>query len=78
MFGASWKTSVAGILAIVSAVASAGYMYFDGDPATNPEWSAVGVAIAAGWGLIHAKDKNVTGGTQLNDNTGAQGIRPDR
>jgi len=67
MFGASWKTSLLGICTILGAVASAAVAYFDGNPNTNPDWPTVGAAITAGWGLMHAKDANVTGGSVQND-----------
>lgn len=56
----SWKTTVAGVLAALGAVASAAAAYLDGDPATDPDWKLVGVALAAAWGLINARDDKVT------------------
>lgn len=56
----SWKTTVAGIAAALAAVASAAQLYFDGDPLTNPDYTAVLAACAAGIGLIFARDNGVT------------------
>ncbi len=56
----SWKTTVMGICAILVAVAGAVKLAIDGDPATNPDWTAVCAAVAAGIGLITARDNKVT------------------
>jgi len=56
----SWKTTVMGICAILVAVAGAVKLLVDGDPATNPDWTAVCAAVAAGIGLITARDNNKT------------------
>ncbi len=56
----SWKTTTTGILAIVAALCAAGKSLLDNDPATNPDWSQLAVAITAGIGLITARDANVT------------------
>ncbi len=56
----SWKTTVAGIAAIVAAIALAVKAEFDGDPATVADWAAAVTAILAGIGLILARDNNVT------------------
>jgi hypothetical protein len=56
----SWKTTAAGIAAIVAALATAVGALFDADPLTMPDWGAVGAAIMAGIGLIAARDNNVT------------------
>ena len=52
----SWKTTVMGVCAILVAVAGAVKMLVDNDPATNPDWTAVCAAVAAGIGLIAARD----------------------
>lgn len=57
---ASWRTSVAGIAAIVTAVASAVVALFDADPNTVPEWGAVVAAVMAGVGLLAARDNKVS------------------
>ncbi len=56
----SWKTTVMGICAILTAVAGAIKLLVDGDPATNPDWTAVCAAVAAGIGLIAARDNSKT------------------
>jgi hypothetical protein len=65
-FFINWKTAWAGVLAIASALGSIASM------AKSNTWdmAALGVAtsgIAAGFGLIFAKDANVTGGTTPQD-----------
>lgn len=55
----SWKTTTAGVLAIVAAVAMAVSAYLDGDPATVPDWESA-VAGLAGIGLLFARDNKVT------------------
>ena len=57
---ASWRTTVAGIAAIVTAVASAVVALFDADPTTVPEWGAVVAAVMAGVGLLNARDNRVS------------------
>lgn len=54
----SWKTSAAGIGAILIAVGSALTATFDGDPATVADWGAVVAAVIAGIGLIAARDND--------------------
>jgi hypothetical protein len=56
----SWKTTTAGIGAILVAIGAAMKAMFDNDPSTVPEWGAVVAAIIAGIGLIAARDNNVT------------------
>lgn len=50
------KTTLAGIGAILIAVGTALKALFDGDPATNVDFTATATAISAGIGLILAKD----------------------
>ncbi len=59
----SWKTSAAGIGAILVAVGSALSAMFDADPATIPDWGAVVAAVIAGIGLLAARDNNVSSET---------------
>lgn len=54
----SWKTTGAGIGAILVAVGSALTAMFDGDPATVADWGAVVAAVIAGIGLIAARDND--------------------
>ena len=56
----SWKTTVSGIGAILAAVGGAMTALFDGNAATNPDWTAVIAAVVAGFGLIFARDNKVT------------------
>jgi len=56
----SWRTTLAGIGAILVAVGTAVSAMFDNDPATMPEWGAVVAACIAGFGLIFARDNKVT------------------
>lgn len=56
----SWKTTVGGIGAILASVGGALQALFDGNPLTNPDWTAVSAAVMAGIGLISARDNNVT------------------
>jgi len=56
----SWKTTVFGVCAILTAVAGAVSLLADGDSATNPDWTAVCAAVAAGIGLIAARDNKVS------------------
>ena len=56
----SWKTTVFGVCAILTAVAGAVKLLVNNDPATNPDWTAVCAAVAAGIGLIAARDNGVS------------------
>lgn len=56
----SWKTSAAGIGAVLVAVGSALNATFDADPATVADWGAVVAAVIAGVGLLFARDNNVS------------------
>ena len=56
----SWKTTAAGIAAIVAAIALAISHQFDSDQATVADWSAVITALTAGIGLILARDNDKT------------------
>jgi len=54
----SWKTTVAGISVILSAVATAVQLLFDGDPQTNPDFNILAAQIATGVGLLVARDNS--------------------
>ncbi len=54
----SWKTTLAGIAALIAAIALAIAHQFDSDPATVADWSAVIAAITAGVGLLLARDND--------------------
>lgn len=52
----SWKTTGAGVAAIVVAVGAALTALTDNDPLTVPDWGSLVAAVMAGIGLIFAKD----------------------
>lgn len=52
----NWKTTLAGIGAIMVAVGGALKTLFDGDPSTNIDLTATVAAVTVGFGLIAAKD----------------------
>ena len=54
----NWKTTLAGVGAILIAVGGALKSVFDGDPSTNLDIAATIAAVTAGIGLILAKDAN--------------------
>jgi hypothetical protein len=54
------KTTLTGIGTILVAVGALLKAFFDGDPATNPDWGATIAAITAGIGLIAARDNKTT------------------
>ena len=60
----SIKTTAFGIVTILAALSLAAKALLDADSATMPDWGAIATAIAAGIGLIMAKDFNITGGTK--------------
>lgn len=68
--GSSWRTTTAGIGAILIAIGSALAAQFDADPATVPDWGAVIAAGIAGIGLLFARDNKVTS-EQAGAGTGA-------
>lgn len=57
---ASWRTTLAGIAAILTAGGTALTALADGDPMTNPDWAALIAAVIAGIGLLFARDNKVT------------------
>lgn len=56
----SWKTTTAGIGAILVALGSILQALFDGNPATEPDYAALVAAIIAGVGLLAARDNGVS------------------
>jgi hypothetical protein len=52
----NWKTTLAGVGAIMVAVGGALKSLFDGDPTTNIDLAATIAAVTVGFGLIAAKD----------------------
>jgi len=56
----SWKTTVTGIAAILTAIGAALTALFDNDPNTTLDVAVTASAIMAGIGLIFARDNGVT------------------
>lgn len=56
----NWKTTLAGVGAIMVAVGGALKALFDGDPSTNIDLTATIAAVTVGFGLIAAKDADKT------------------
>jgi hypothetical protein len=56
----SHKTTIAGVGAILIAAGSMLQALFDGNPTTEPDYAALVAAIVAGFGLIFARDNNVS------------------
>lgn len=56
----SWRTTVAGIGAMLVAIGGAVSATFDNDPTTTADWAAVIAACIAGFGLIFARDNKVS------------------
>ena len=52
----NWKTTLAGVGAIMVAIGGALKALFDGDPSTNMDLAATITAVTIGFGLIMAKD----------------------
>ena len=49
-------TSLAAIFLALTTLFSAAHAMVDGDPATNPDWQAVSIQLAAAYGLWKARD----------------------
>lgn len=56
----SWKTTAAGIGAILVAVGALLKAFFDGDPTTVPDFAVAGAAALSGIGLIFGRDNDVS------------------
>jgi hypothetical protein len=56
----NWKTTLAGVGAIMVAVGGALKALFDGDPTTNIDLAASIAAVTVCFGLIAAKDADKT------------------
>ena len=54
----SWKTTLAGVAAILTAVGAALTAAFDSDPATNIDIAVLLASVLAGVGLIMARDND--------------------
>lgn len=56
----SWKTTTAGVGALLTVIGTALNQMFDGDPATNPDWNLLLPIIITSLIGIFARDNNVT------------------
>lgn len=56
----SWKTTTLGVLAVIAALCGALTALWDGDAATDPNWTAVGASLLVAIGLIFARDNDKT------------------
>ena len=56
----SIQTKLAGLGAILAAISSVIIALTDNNPQTNPDWATTSAAIAAGWGLMVARQNNVS------------------
>ncbi len=56
----SWKTTVAGVGGLLTALGSILNQLFDGNPATNPDWNVMLPVLFASIIGIFARDNNVT------------------
>jgi hypothetical protein len=59
----SRNLTVLGISTILGALSVAAAALFDGNAATNPDWSILVTALISGVGMILAKGAKTTGGT---------------
>lgn len=57
---ASWRTTLFGVGGLVTVIAGTLNALFDGNSATNPDWTAVIAAVSACVGLLFARDNKVT------------------
>lgn len=56
----SWTTKLAGGLSLITLIGNAAIMIFDGNPATNPDWSIFFPAIVTAWGVVTARQNTVS------------------
>lgn len=56
----NWRTTLAGALAAVLALADGLAKLIDQDPLTNPDYALIVSAVTAAVGLLFARDSNVT------------------
>ena len=54
------KTFLLGVASLIAIIANVVSLLFDGDPATNPDWSVVIPAATAALGVLFARDANKT------------------
>lgn len=60
LISASWRTRLAGFGTILATLGDTAAKLFDGNDATNPDWTLIAAAIMTGWGLLVARDNKVT------------------
>jgi hypothetical protein len=56
----NWRTSLFGTGGLVIIAANVISMLFDGNPATNPDWSVTFAAAMPAIAVLFARDSNVT------------------
>lgn len=54
------KLKLTGLVSSIAAIIGAASLLLDGNPSTNPDWSAVIAAVTAGIGLLLARQNNVS------------------
>lgn len=54
----SWKTTVCGVLAAVTAIFNGAIAMLDADAATNPDYAVIIATVIAAIGLIAARDNS--------------------
>ncbi|GAF78643.1 unnamed protein product, partial [marine sediment metagenome] len=54
----SWRTTLAGIAAVVAVLSGAVAAQFDADPTTVPNWELVWATLFAALGLAFARDND--------------------
>lgn len=52
----NYRTTISGLCTALGAVLAAAGLQLDSDPSNDPSWGVVFVAVAAGAGLMFAKD----------------------
>ncbi len=60
LLGKSWRTTLFGVGGLGTIAWNVACAYFDGNPATNVDWSVTGPALAISIGLLFARDHVVT------------------
>tara|TARA_Y100000310_G_C20624758_1_gene785249 strand:+ start:1039 stop:1248 length:210 start_codon:yes stop_codon:yes gene_type:complete len=56
----SWKTTAAGIAALLAVIATAIAAHLDGDASTTAEWGAVVTAVFVALGFVASRDNSKT------------------
>ena len=57
---ASWRTTLFGAGGLIAVITSACQALFDGNPATNPDWTSVIGVVSVCIGLFFARDNKVS------------------